>query len=242
MTVNRIFAFLALFAALPAMSQTIEGRNMGKIDLSAFAFKGFNIQYERQVSPKVTAALSYGTIPFSTIAFKSYINDQVYNPDLNIADYRLGTSVFTPEVRYYFGKEGAFQGFYLAPYVRISSYKIEGPITYSNSNGAKQKANFKGKFNNITGGVMIGSSWQLSDKFYLDWWIAGGSFGGEKGNFTAATPLTEGDQASLKSKLESISLLGITIKSEVNSSGAVVKTSGSMVGVRGLGINFGVRF
>ncbi|MEJ7683283.1 MAG: DUF3575 domain-containing protein [Segetibacter sp.] len=224
------------------MSQTIEGKNMGKVNLSAFVFKGFNLQYERQVSPKVTVALSYGIIPLSTISFKSYIKNQVYNPDVNIGDYRLGTSIFTPEVRYYLGKKGAFHGFYLAPYIRIGSYKIEGPIAYFNSEGAKQNANFKGKFNNITGGLMIGSSWQLSERFYLDWWIAGASFGGERGNFTAATQLTPDDQVSLKRKLESISLLGITIKSEVNSNGAIVKTSGSMVGVRGLGINFGIRF
>lgn len=89
---------------------------------------------------------------------------------------------------------------------------------------------------------MAGSSWQLSEKFYLDWWIAGASFGGERGNFTAASKFTDSDQASLKRKLESISLAGITIKSEVNSNGAIVRTSGSMVGVRGFGINFGIRF
>ncbi len=242
MAIKKICAFLALLSSLPVMSQTMEGKNMGKVNLSAFAFKGFNLQYERQVSPKVTVGLSYSAIPLSTIAFKSYIKKQVYNPDINIADYRLGTSIFTPEVRYYFGKKGAFHGFYLAPYVRIGSYKIEGPIAYSNSNGAKENADFEGKFNSITGGLMIGSSWQLSDRFYLDWWIAGASFGGERGNFTAATQLTNGDQASLKRKLESVSLAGITIKSEVNSSGATVTTSGSMVGVRGLGINLGIRF
>jgi hypothetical protein len=242
MTVKIKFLFFALLFTLSAWSQAIEGKNMAKINLSAFAFKGFNVQYERQVSPKVAVALSYGAIPLSTIAFKSYIERQVYNPDVNVADYRLGTSIFTPEVKYYFGKKGAFHGFYLASYARISSYKIEGPVAYSNSEGAKQNANFKGRFNNITVGLMAGSSWQLSDKFYLDLWIAGAGFGGERGNFTAATPLTQGDQASLKRKLESLSLAGITLKSEVNGNGATVKTSGSMVGVRGLGINFGIRF
>lgn len=242
MTIKIKYLFFALLFTLPAWSQPIEGKNMGKLNLSAFVLKGFNLQYERQVSPKVTVALGYGAIPLSTIAFKSYINKQVYSPDVNLADYSLGTSIFTLEVRYYFGKKGAFHGFYLAPYARISSYKIEGPIAYSNSEGAKQNANFKGKFNNITGGLMTGSSWQLSHNFYLDWWIAGASFGGERGNFTAATQLTQSDQESLKRKLESISLAGITIKSEVNGNGATVKTSGSMVGIRGLGINFGIRF
>lgn len=242
MAFKKCLVFLVLLFSIAAKSQIIERKNMGKVNLSAFAFKGFNLQYERQLSSKVTAALSYGMVPFSTIAFKSYIKEQVDNPDADIADYRLGTSIFTPEVRYYFGRKGAFHGFYLAPYARIGRYKIEGPITYANSDGAKQNANFKGKFHSITGGLMIGSSWQLSERFYLDWWIAGAGFGGEKGSFTAATPLSEDDQVSLKRKLESISLLGVTIKPEVNNNGATVKTSGSMVGVRGLGVNFGIRF
>lgn len=237
----KIFFIVCLFS-LPALSQTTEGKNMVKFNVSALVFKGFNLQYERQVSSKVTVALGYGMIPVSSIPFKSYIKDQVYIPNVNLSDYRAGTSVFTPEVKYYFGKKGAFHGFYLAPYARIGYYKINGPIVYSNSSGQNQPANFSGNFTAITGGLLTGSSWQLSDKFYLDWWIAGASFGGENGKFTAVTALTASDQESLRKNLNSISLAGVKLTSEVNNNGAIVKTSGSMVGLRGLGINIGFRF
>lgn len=239
---KKLTAFITLLFSLPALAQTMEGKNLVKFNLSSLAFKGFNLQYERQVSQKVTVALSYGMIPFSSIPYKSYIKKQIYIPDVNIGDYNLGTSIFTPEVRYYFGKKGAFHGFYLAPYARMSSYKIEGPIVYSSTTGTKDNAVFTGKLKSITGGIMAGSSWQLSDRFYLDWWIIGGSFGGESGKFTAPVQLAADDQSLLKRKLESISLSGITIESEVNSTGAIISTSGNMIGLRGLGLNFGIRF
>lgn len=242
MFLKKCAGFFALIFSLPVSAQQVEGKNMVKFNFSSLAFKGYNIQYERQVSTKITVALSYGMIPFSTIPYKSYIKKQVYIPDVNIGDYKLGTSIFTPEARYYFGKKGAFHGFYLAAYARISSYKIEGPVSYSAASGTKQDAEFAGKLKTITGGIMAGSSWQLSDKLYLDWWIAGGSFGRETGKFTTSLQLSPDDQASLKKTLDSISLSGITLESEVNSNSAIVKSSGIIIGVRGFGLNLGFRF
>src|SRR5690349_13364239 len=73
--------------------------NMIKLNVSAFAFKGFGLQYERKLSPRFTAALSYSTIPKSSVAFQSTIRNIIDNPDVEVGNFRLGTSVFTPEVR-----------------------------------------------------------------------------------------------------------------------------------------------
>lgn len=234
--------FIVLLFSLPALSQKTDGKNMVKTDLSAVIFKGFHLQYERQISPKVTVVLGYGMIPLSSIPFRSYIRKQVFIPNVNLSEYRSGTSVFTPELRYYFGKKGAFHGFYLAPYARIGYYRVNGPIVYSNSSNNSEQADFSGKIHAITGGILTGSSWQLSEKFYLDLWIAGASYGAENGKFTAVTELSPDDQKALTKSLNSISLKGISLTSEVNSSGAIVKTSGGIVGLRGLGINVGFRF
>lgn len=239
---QKVIIIITLLFSLPAFSQKTEGKNLVKVNLSAFVFKGFHVQYERQVSHKVTVALNYGMIPVSAIPFKSYIKKQVYIPNVDISEYRAGTSVLTPEVRYYFVKKGAFHGFYLAPYARIGFYKINGPIVYSNSSNQNQHADFSGKLHTVTGGLLAGSSWQLSNKIYLDWWIAGASFGGESGKFTAETALSADDQKALKKTLDSVSLTGVSLTSEVNSNGAIVKSSGNMVGIRGLGINIGFRF
>lgn len=241
MAFKKLMCFFTLLFSLPALAQTIEKKNEIKLNFSSVAFKGFNVQYERQVAEKITVALSYGMVPNSSIPYKSYIEKQIFIPDVNIGDFSLGTHIFTPEARYYFGEKGAFHGFYLASYARIGNYKIKGPIAYSN-NGTKDYAEFAGRLTTITGGIMAGSSWQLSEKFYIDWWIAGVSFGGESGRLANTSRLSESDQASLKRKIESISISYTKLTSDVNSNGAIVNTSGSIVGLRGLGINLGIRF
>lgn len=235
-------ALVVIFTILSVKAMSQEGKNMAKINLSAFALKGFNVQYERQIGPRVTLSLGYNMIPKSSVPYKSFIEKQIDEPSIIIQDFKLGTSIFTPEVRYYLGSNGAFHGFYFAPYMRIGIYKIEGPVAYVNSEGEPANANFNGKFNNITGGLMIGSSWQLSQKLYLDWWIAGAGYGGANGNLTAVAQLNADEQESLKSILNGIKVVGTTLTTEVNSNGAIIKSKGSMVGLRGFGINLGMRF
>lgn len=215
---------------------------MGKINLSALVIKSFSLQYERQAGKRLTLAIGYSMIPYSSIALKSFIKKQVDDPAVRIEDYKLGTFVVTPEVRYYLGKKGAFHGFYLAPYARFAHYKIQGPIQYYNTDNGTQDALFAGTMNIFTGGLMMGSSFQLSRILYLDWWILGGSFGGASGTFKATIPLSEADQVSLQSALDNLNVPLTSTTSEVNSNGATISTTGSIAGVRGFGLNLGIRF
>ncbi|GEO07916.1 DUF3575 domain-containing protein [Segetibacter aerophilus] len=242
MNVRSILSLLAFVIYLPAQSQMLEGKNMVKVNLSSFVGKGFGLQYERQIGKRFTVALGYSKIPTSNIAFKSFIENQIDDPDIKIGDFKLGTSIFTPEVRYYVGKRGAFHGFYLAPYGRFGRYNLQGPITYTTSTNAKRDLVFTGSLNATTGGLMLGSSFTLHKRLYLDWWIVGGSIGSANGNFIAQTALSESEQRSLREELESIDVAFTSIKSTVTSTGATITTSGSMAGVRGLGINLGIRF
>lgn len=240
---RRIFnALLALVIYLPVHSQNLDGKNMAKVNLSAFVGKGFNVQYERQLTHRLTVALSYSKIPTSNIAFKSIVEKQIDDPNLKVGDFKLGTSIITPELRYYVGKQGAFYGFYLAPYMRFGHYDIEGPFVYTTSTGARKDLIFSGSLNAVTAGLMIGSTFNLSKQLYLDWWIVGASIGGANGNFNAQTQLSNLEQQSLKNQLDNLDVPFTTVKSEVSSNGAIVTTTGTMVGVRGLGINLGIRF
>jgi hypothetical protein len=237
-----VVSLLALAVYLPVYAQTPEGKNMGKINVSSLFIKGMGLQYERQIGKRITVGLSYSKIPTSTIAFKSFIEKQIDDPDVKVGDFKLGTSILTPEVRFYLGKRGAFHGFYLAPYARIGHYNLEGPVTYTTSTGARRDLVFSGSLNAVTGGLMIGSSFNLSKQLYLDWWIIGASIGGANGDFNAQTTLSPGEQQSLRNELESIDVPGTTIVSEVNGNGATIRTTGTMVGARGLGLNLGIRF
>ncbi len=233
---------LMLAISLNVRSQDFKGKNMFKVNLSSFALGGFHLQYERQIARKITVAIGYGAIPTSTLPFKSFLEKQISDPSINVADFRLGTSVITPEIRFYTGKKGAFHGFYFAPYARIGAYNIAGPIKYSSITTGQRTAIFDGKINTVTGGLLIGSNFSLSKRLYLDWWISGASIGGATGNLATITQLTPDEQSSIKKALDSVDIPFTKIQSEVNSNGAVVTTNGTMVGIRGLGINLGFRF
>jgi hypothetical protein len=189
--------------------------------------------------------LGYGKIPDGSIPFRSYIETQIDNPYVDVAGFSLATSIFTPEVRFYLGKKGAFRGFYLAPYARIGTYNISGPIkfvTVTATTTERRTALFDGKLQTITGGLLLGSSFKLSNRFYLDWWMIGASVGGGNGDFAAVTPLSKDDQTSLQKVLNDLDVPVTKIQSNVNSNGATITTTGTMIGVRGLGINIGYRF
>src|SRR5689334_20779552 len=113
---KNIALLFALVISLPAMSQDLEGKNMAKVNLSAFALKGFNLQYERQLTDRITVAIGYANIPTSKLPYSSFIQKQIDEPDIVVSDFRLGTFIITPEVRFYVGSKGAFHGFYVAPY------------------------------------------------------------------------------------------------------------------------------
>ncbi len=218
------------------------GDNMAKINISAFVLKGFGVQYERKIGKRTTIALGYSAIPTSTVAFKGFYERQIDNARVNIEDFKIGTSIFTPELKYYFGSKGAFHGFYMAPYIRISHYNIEGPVKYNSSTNVERIAIFSGSINSISGGILLGSNFKIGKKLYLDWWIIGGSLGKASGNVSAKTALNQDEQDGLKDALNRTDIPLTSIESVVDANGAIVTSKGSIVGLRGLGINFGIRF
>ncbi len=227
--------------ALPFFAAAQQGKNEFKVNLSSFVTKGYGLQYERQIGKKFTVALGYSKIPEGKIAFQSVIENLIDDPNVKVGDFKLGTSIITPELRWYFGKKGAFHGFYLAPYGRFSTYTMQVPVSFVSSFD-KRTALFNGKINNNTVGLMVGSQFKLSKMLYLDWWIVGASIGSASGNLNAVIALNAAEQSNLKRELDDIDIPFTTIESTVNSNGATVTTTGSMAGIRGLGINLGIRF
>lgn len=227
--------------ALPYVGAAQQSKNEFKVNLSSFVTKGFGVQYERQIAKKFTIALGYSMIPEGTIAFQSVIEDLIDDPNVKVGDFRLGTSIITPEIRYYVGKKGAFHGFYMAPYGRFSTYTLQAPVSFD-ATVDKRTALFNGKLTNSLVGLMLGSNFTLSKRLTLDWWILGAGIGSASGNLVAAIALNPLEQQNLRDELDSIEIPFTTIKSTVNSNGATVTTTGSMAGIRGLGINLGIRF
>lgn len=235
--------WLLCFACCASLSGVAQGngKNIFKVNLPALSIKSIGVQYERQIGKRITVALGYSAIPEGKIAYQSAIENLVDDPDVKVGDFRLGTSIITPEFRFYVGKKGAYRGFYLAPYGRFSTYKLQVPVSFVSSFD-NRTALFNGKINNNTVGLMLGSQFKLSKVLYLDWWIVGASIGSASGNVNAVIALNAAEKSNLKTELDDLDLPFTTIESSVNSNGATVKTTGSMAGVRGLGINLGIRF
>jgi hypothetical protein len=242
MNTKNLLLLIVITISCPVFAQEQGGKNMFKINLPGLLLGSINGQYERQIAPRITVALGYSTIPKSALAFKGFISNQIDDASVKIEEFKLGTSIFTPEVRFYVGKHGAFRGFYLAPYARIGKYEVEGPVSYTSSTNVTREAYFTGKLNSVSGGLMLGSNFRLSSKFYLDWWIIGASIGSADGNFITTTPLTPTEQTALKQQLDRIDIPSTKIQSQVNATGATVTTNGTMAGIRGLGLNLGFRF
>ncbi len=65
---------------------------------------------------------------------------------------------------------------------------------------------------------------------------------GANGSFSTKTQLSTYEQQYLKNQLDQLDVKFTRLNSEVNSTGAIITTTGTMLGVRGLGINLGIRF
>lgn len=221
-------------------NKTANFKNVIKINLGSIAVKNIAMQYERAVGKKTSVALGLRFQPYGNLPFRSVIEDQVDDPDVQVGDFKIGNFALTPEFRFYFGK-GALKGFYVAPYVRYASFKTQAPFNYTSGSDTKT-AFFTGKISSISGGILFGSQYRLSKKFVLDWWILGGHFGHSNGDLKFTASLSPSDQADLKSTLDDLDIPLIKIKHDINANGGTITSDGAWAGFRGFGLNLGYRF
>ena len=214
--------------------------NVVKINLGSIAVKNIALQFERAVGKKISVALGVRYQPYGTIPYKSFIEDQVDDPDVRVGDMKLGNFALTPEFRFYFGKK-ALKGFYIAPYVRYANFKTQAPINYTSGTDTKT-AFFIGNISSISGGILLGSQIKLSKSLVLDWWILGGHFGSSNGDLKFTAALAPSGQADVKSTLDDMDIPLFKIKYDINANGGTISTKGAWAGFRGFGLNLGYRF
>ncbi|MEI8110758.1 MAG: DUF3575 domain-containing protein [Chitinophagia bacterium] len=222
-------------------------KNMVRWNLSSLALGNYHFTYERGISRKISISLSYRYMPSGTIPFKNYFDDELQSADVNFNDIKIGNSAITPEMRIYLGK-GNLKGFYLAPYLRFSTFNTTTPIRYTSTTGIGvstfKTGDFIGKVTATSGGIMLGWQFNLSKKWLFDFQIIGAHYGSCNGNldFVTTIPLSPSDQASLKNSLNGIQIDPFNITSTVNSNGANINVSGPWGGIRGANIGIGFRF
>ncbi|MFZ4058322.1 MAG: DUF3575 domain-containing protein [Ferruginibacter sp.] len=216
--------------------------NMVKLNVSALIFKNISVQYERKLSKRFSFAGNVHFIPFGRLPFSGLVKRAINDASVPVDKFKLGSFGFTPEVRWYVGKRGVFNGFYLGLFGAYNNYKADLPINYSNDT---KTGIFTGELKTTTGGLQIGAQWKLSDKVYLDWWIIGGNFGQGKGNLKFTGALLPSEQTDIIDQIEKLKddlPFNVIESYTVNGQGATIFAKGPWAGLRGMGFNIGIRF
>ncbi|WP_231490572.1 DUF3575 domain-containing protein [Pedobacter sp. Leaf170] len=239
-----------LFLAL--ITTTVFGQDLGKnvikLNLLSLPLKNINVEYERGLTKKISAALgvrymSKGSIPFSN-SIAELLNDDADNWNERIKSAKLGNTAVTATVRFYLG-EGNLKGFYIAPFGRYAKYSASLDYPFEVDNGAtsySQDISLAGDLTTITVGILLGSQFNLGKHLTLDWWILGPQYGSSDGSISGKKPLTANEQQALREQLEEIKDLPI-VKANytVDANGAVVDFKGPWAGIRA-GLCLGFRF
>ena len=226
----------------------VRGMNIIKANLTGLLFRSYGGQFERVINRRISVGLSYRNMPEGPIPFRNAVINQVADGDQETIDQinslRIKSMAITPEVRFYLGKKGFGNGFYLAPFYRYAMHEANNiSVDYQGTGGANQ-IDMSGKLTSNTGGLLIGAQWTLGEKIVLDWWILGPHYGGGNGDLrgVSSTPLTPSEQADLQNELENLAYpFGVKATVSVNANGATVQMKGPVAGVRA-GIMLGFRF
>ena len=230
-----------LFAQQKKATPGNEKNNIVKINLSALVIKNISVQYERKVAKSVSVAANVHYMPSAKLPFLSEIEKAIDDPSVPVDQLKLGAFGVTPEIRFYVSKKGAMHGFYIAPFINYTTYKTDFPLNYSTKTGI-----FTGNISTITGGLLFGAQWSLGKFVTLDWWIAGPNYGHANGDLNLSTSLSPLEQAELRNQIEDLKngapFDKLIDSYTVSSTGSTMKAKGPWAGLRGLGINIGIRF
>jgi hypothetical protein len=169
-----LLAVISLYS-FSAQAQLREApeRPLGVVKINVFplVLGNFSIQGEMPIKNRFSGALGFSFLPGMNLS-----SARAQNEPIMLRGYTI-----TPELRIYAGKQGAPQGFYLAPYLRFARYKtkrrFDSEITRI-TGGSVTEAELFARYSGAGIGLMLGSQWLIKNRFSIDWWIFGGHVGG----------------------------------------------------------------
>jgi hypothetical protein len=238
------FCLLAIASIGQSRKDTLDQKNLVKVNLSSLALRNFSFQYERKVASRLSVALGVSLMPEGNIPFKDQISNFADDPEVTkrLDEFQTGSFAITPELRWYISRKGAPRGFYLAPFARYAKYTAKLP-QFDIENTSKS-IDLGGDIQAFTGGLLLGSQWRLSKLVYLDLWLLGPNYGSSNGNISGKpnTPFTPQERQELEEQLEDLEVPLADTEVTVTSTSANMKISGPWGGLRGLGFNLAFRF
>ena len=215
-------------------------KNLAKINLIGFSING---QYERILSKRISVALSYKVLPNGKFLFRGLIPTTDPRARESLDNLMVSNSAITPEVRFYLGKKGFGQGFYLAPFFRSAKFGGKGlGIDFTLDSGQPATFNMEGSIKSNTFGLLLGAQWKLGKNFWLDWQILGPHYGSANGKITGTSnvSLSPTERTSLENALKDVALPFINQNVTVSPNKAIVDLKGPWAGLRtGISLGFG---
>lgn len=246
-------AFISLAGVLSAQvmadrlpSPAVQKANLIKTNATAYAFRNINLTYERILSKTFSLSAGFSTMPQGKVPFIDYFA----SAEEQLRDVEVSHQGLTLEGRFYVGKKGYGEGFYLAPYARHGNVNAPDFIyhyTYSDALVGEQEIplTVKGDASGISGGLLLGTQFLLGLKknFVIDLWILGAHYGGGSGDFSARSPytLSQEQQNQLKKELEDLDIPMVKYTVKTNANGADISMDGPWAGLRS-GLSVGFKF
>jgi hypothetical protein len=215
-------------------------KNIVKINLIGFSING---QYERILSKRISVSLSYRLLPSGKFLFRGLIPTTDPQARESLNNLIVSNSAITPEVRFYLGKKGYGQGFYLAPFFRSAKYGGEGiGIDFTLDNGQSATFNMEGNIKTNTYGLLLGAQLKLGKNFWLDWQILGPNYGSASGTITGKSniALSRNERTNLQNALNDVTIPLVRKNISVSPNEAILSLNGPWAGLRtGLSLGFG---
>lgn len=243
-----LLLILFFLAVQPISAQEIKkdsiqkiDKNIAKVNLIGFSING---QYERILSKRVSIALSYKILPNGKFLFRGLIPTNDPQARESLDNLTLSNSAITPEVRFYLGKKGYGQGFYLAPFFRNAKFGGKGiGIDFTLDNGQTTTFNMEGNIKANTFGLLMGAQWKLGKNFWLDWQILGPHYGSASGSIIgkSTVPLSITERTNLENALKDINIPFGRENVSVSPTEAILRLTGAWAGLRtaiSLGFDF----
>jgi len=225
--------------------------NFVKLNLTSLLIKNYSLQYERLLTNKISAALSFRIMPETNLPYKNQIINiaDITEPDdkQTIENLLVSNYAITPELRYYPGRKNYGTGFYLSLFYRYGSFNVNNFVTDRESDGETISVDIAADVKAHTGGIMIGSQWALGKYMCLDWWIMGPHFGISSGEVIGLSSeiMDQVDQQDVKDEIEEIlsdaDVPMLKWTTSTTSDQVKVKFDGPWAGLR-FGLSFGVKF
>jgi hypothetical protein len=214
-------------------------KNIVKINLIGFSING---QYERILSKRISVSLSYRLLPSVKFLFRGLIPTTDPQARESLNNLIVSNSAITPEVRFYLGKKGYGQGFYLAPFFRSAKYDGKGiGIDFTLDNGQSATFNMEGNIKTNTYGLLLGAQWKLGKNFWLDWQILGPNYGSASGTITGKSniALSRNERTNLQNALNDVTIPFVIKNISVSPNEAILSLNGPWAGLRtGLSLGF----